>query len=104
MQSTAIDPPIVSHRPRVLLLSGVQPENTSGGQIVLYRHLVASEDFELLASTPAIPPLFESKAWRRIKNTRLFRLTNTIEEFFVSNAPSSRCAAKAKAFAPDVVM
>ena len=101
---TAIEPPNTSRLPRVLLLSDVKPENTSGGQIVLYRHLVASGDFELLADTPAIPSLFQSKAWRRIKNTRFFRLTNTLEELFVSNNPSPQCVAKAEAFAPDVVL
>lgn len=108
MQSTALppagDPSRTSRRTRVLLLSIVQPENTSAGQIVLYRHLVASGDFELLACTPELPSLLESKAWRRIKNTRLFRLTNTIEELFISNNPSARVTEIAEAFAPDVVM
>lgn len=108
MQSTAttsvIEPPHISRRPRILLLSDVQPENASGGQIVLYRHLVASGDYDLLSDTPAVPSLFQSKAWRRIKSTRLFRFTNTLEELIVSNTPSPQCVIKAAAFTPDVIL
>lgn len=89
---------------RIFLLSNVVPENAAGGQVVLYRHLIASSDFVLQHNRPATPRWLNSRFWKRLKSTRLHAACNALEISATRSSSSRVIFEQARQFGPNIVL
>ncbi len=98
-------------KPRILLVSYTVPENRMGGALILYRHFVRKNDFEIGVVTNnavAVPGVFyrhipEPRWLRRLKNTRFNLWLEDYTHLVHSWTFDHRLLAAAREFQPDLI-
>ncbi len=90
--------------PRIMVLSDVQPKDSSGGELLLFRHLVDSKDFDIAVAEPSLPTVFTTRMWRRLRRSRFFDLCKDVEVLCASTQPTVRLLRQVQAFEPDAIL
>lgn len=96
-------------RPRILLLSSILPAETFGGPVLLHRHLVDRDDFELLEIGTA--EIQAVKEWRpvetianRLSKTRFSHHVRHYEQIFKYRRLNHELKRRIETFQPQVVL
>jgi hypothetical protein len=98
-------------RPKILLVSHTVPENKMGGALILFRHFLLKNDFEIGAVTnnPAeVPGVFqryvpEPYLLRRLKKTRLNLWAEDYTHLVHARIFDDRLYEAAREFKPDII-
>jgi glycosyltransferase involved in cell wall biosynthesis len=98
-------------KPRILIVSWTIPENNMGGGLLLHRHFVLREDFEIGIATPNpadTAPVFhrfiQEPAWlERLKRTRLAKWFHDYTHLIYARQFNSQLLTAAREFQPDLI-
>lgn len=101
----------LSRKKRILYLSAVIPDTTSGGRLAMYRHYIERPDFDVMIAsanqaTEAKIQYFKIQAAypvERLRKTRFVRLANNISYLWNWFVLPYDLLREAKAFCPDLI-
>jgi hypothetical protein len=98
-------------KPKILLASYTVPENTMGGALILFRHFLLKNDFEIgvVTNNPVkVPGVFyrqvlEPRLLKRLKRTRLSLWLHDYTHLIHSRIFDNRLYVAAREFEPDII-
>lgn len=96
-------------KPKILLISSIIPELTHGGPIVLYRHLVERDDFNVLVIGPdemkSVPDFpFVERIASRLSTTRFHMIANEYRQMWRDRRLNAELKQRIAKFEPHVVL